>query len=55
MKGTRMAWVAIDGRRVDGISLGPDDNGLLHVRDDRGQVHEVMSGDIQLAGQQRHQ
>ena len=51
MKGTRMAWVAVDGRKVEGISLGPDDDGLLHVLDDCGQVHEVLSGDIQLATQ----
>lgn len=49
MKGTRMAWVAIGGQRVEGISLGPDDEGLLHVLDDDGRMHEVMSGDIQLA------
>jgi len=49
MKGTRMAWVAIGGQKVEGISLGPDDDGLLHVLDDQGQVHEIMSGDIQLA------
>lgn len=51
MKGRRMAWVSIRGDRVDGISLGPDDDGLLHVQDDFGQVHAVMSGDIQLAMQ----
>ena len=48
MKGTRMAWVTLQGKRVDGVSLGPDDRGLLHVRDDNGLIHEVCSGDIEL-------
>jgi BirA family biotin operon repressor/biotin-[acetyl-CoA-carboxylase] ligase len=49
MVGKRLSWVSVSGRKVDGISLGPDDDGLLHVRDDNGIEHEVLSGDIQLA------
>jgi len=50
MKGKRLSWVSVKGERVDGVSLGPDDTGRLHVRDDSGEVHEILSGDIQLAG-----
>jgi len=34
-----------------GGSLGPDDSGLLHVLDDKGHMQEVLSGDVQLAGE----
>lgn len=47
--GKRLTWVSINRKKVDGVSLGPDDEGRLHVRDDEGNVHEVLSGDIQLA------
>ncbi|MCB2182537.1 MAG: biotin--[acetyl-CoA-carboxylase] ligase [Desulfobulbaceae bacterium] len=47
-RGKRLSWVTADRRIVTGISLGPDDSGRLHIRDDRGQVFEVLSGDIQL-------
>ncbi len=46
--GERLEWVTAGGKIVDGISLGPDDRGLLHVKDDQGRVHEVLSGDIRL-------
>jgi BirA family biotin operon repressor/biotin-[acetyl-CoA-carboxylase] ligase len=49
MVGKRLSWVSVTGKKIDGISLGPDDKGLLHVRDDSGVEHEVLSGDIQLA------
>lgn len=49
--GKRLAWVAVTGKKVEGISLGPDDQGRLHVQDDTGVIHEVMSGDIQLCSQ----
>lgn len=35
----RLSWLAPDGRVVTGISLGPDSEGLLRVRDDSGEVH----------------
>lgn len=47
--GKELTWVAVNGKKVFGTSLGPDDDGLLHVRDAKGVVHEVLSGDIQLA------
>lgn len=49
MLGKNLAWVAVDGKAVEGVALGPDDQGRLHIRDKTGCVHEVLSGDIQLA------
>lgn len=49
MLGKRLAWVAVSGEVVEGISLGPDDLGRLHIRDSAGNKHEVLSGDVQLA------
>lgn len=46
--GRRLAWVTPDGAVVEGIALGPDEQGLLHIRDDAGRVHEVLSGDLDL-------
>ena len=46
--GQRLAWVSVAGTIIEGISLGPDDTGRLHVRDEYGKVHEVLSGDIRL-------
>jgi len=47
--GLQVAWVNNQGRVVTGISLGPDEEGFLHIRDAQGQVHSVLSGDISLA------
>lgn len=49
--GQRLAWVSVAGTIIEGVSLGPDDNGQLHVRDDQGKVHMVLSGDIRLVSQ----
>ncbi len=46
--GKQLTWVTTRGKAVSGISLGPDREGLLHIRDDQGVVHEVLSGDIRL-------
>lgn len=46
--GQRLTWVTAGRKSVTGESLGADDDGLLHVRDDRGIIHEVLSGDIRL-------
>jgi len=48
MLGKNLAWVAVGGEVVEGVALGPDDQGRLHIRDKSGCVHEVLSGDIQL-------
>jgi len=47
--GQQVAWVNNQGKIVSGISLGPDEEGLLQIRDSRGVVHSVISGDISLA------
>jgi len=44
----RLTWVTQTGRAVNGISLGPDERGILHIRDESGDIHEVISGDINL-------
>lgn len=49
--GRETAWLACDGKIVTGISLGPDDQGQLRVRDREGTVHAVLSGDVRLAEQ----
>jgi len=49
MKGKRMTWLSVRNECIEGISLGADDSGLLHVLDDNGHMHEVLSGDVQLA------
>ncbi len=47
--GRQVSWVNTQGRIITGISLGPDEEGLLHIRDGQGQNHTVISGDISLA------
>ena len=49
IKGKEISCVEVGGRVVSGISLGPDENGVLHVQDSAGSVHQVLSGDINLA------
>jgi len=47
--GQQVSWLNTQGRVVTGISLGPDEEGFLHIRDGQGLVHSVISGDISLA------
>jgi len=47
--GLQVSWLNTQGRIITGISLGPDEEGFLHIRDAQGQVHSVISGDISLA------
>jgi BirA family transcriptional regulator, biotin operon repressor / biotin---[acetyl-CoA-carboxylase] ligase len=42
-------WLTNSGKIVFGLCEGPDDSGRLLVKDDRGKVHQVLSGDISLA------
>lgn len=46
--GKRLAWMTPTGKVVEGVSLGPDETGVLHIRDDSGLEHEVLSGDLTL-------
>lgn len=48
LAGRKLTWVTARGQAVNGISLGPDREGLLHIRDAHGRVHEVLSGDLSL-------
>ncbi len=48
MLGERMLWVNVSGEAIEGVSLGPDGQGRLHVKDDQGCEHEILSGDIRL-------
>lgn len=45
-----LSWVTPQGNKVTGVSLGPDEHGMLRVRDDQGVVHTVISGDVKLVG-----
>ena len=47
--GKKLVWLTADHRKIEGISLGPDSEGRLHIKDQNGLVHEVLSGDISLA------
>lgn len=47
--GRQVSWVNTQGKIITGISLGPDEEGLLHIRDGQGQSHTIISGDISLA------
>jgi BirA family biotin operon repressor/biotin-[acetyl-CoA-carboxylase] ligase len=49
--GRELEWVTMGGQVVRGLSLGPDQEGQLRIRDAAGQVHEVLSGDIALASE----
>jgi BirA family transcriptional regulator, biotin operon repressor / biotin---[acetyl-CoA-carboxylase] ligase len=50
LAGKYLSWVAQSGEVVSGISLGPDEQGILRLRDHAGVTHEVLSGDLKLAG-----
>jgi BirA family biotin operon repressor/biotin-[acetyl-CoA-carboxylase] ligase len=39
-----------DGAVIEGIALDVDDEGTLHVRDDGGHIHRVLSGELELSG-----
>lgn len=48
--GRDLEWLTQTGAAVRGLSLGPDEDGQLRIRDAAGMVHEVLSGDISLVG-----
>jgi len=49
-RGKELTWVTPQGKAVTGISLGPDADGVLRIRDRKGEIHEVISGDVKLVG-----
>jgi BirA family biotin operon repressor/biotin-[acetyl-CoA-carboxylase] ligase len=50
LAGKRTTWVTQTGEVVSGVSLGPDEQGLLRIEDETGAIHAVISGDITMAG-----
>ena len=50
IEGKVLTWVTPKGEAVTGVSLGPDADGLLRIRDKAGDIHTVISGDINLVG-----
>lgn len=53
LQGRWLEWVTNSGDVIVGRSEGPDENGQLLVRDEKGVLHEVLSGDITLADEKR--
>ena len=49
-KGKILTWVTLHGKEVTGLSLGPDVDGLLCMRDQAVDIHRVISGDVNLVG-----
>ncbi len=47
--GKEMECVGVTGKVIAGVSLGPDEEGLLHVKSKDGKVLTVLSGDVRLA------
>jgi BirA family transcriptional regulator, biotin operon repressor / biotin---[acetyl-CoA-carboxylase] ligase len=47
--GKEMECVSSEGKIVTGVSLGPDSEGQLYVKDSDGRIHTVLSGDIRIA------
>ncbi len=48
IKDRALTWVTPQGEKVIGISLGPDAEGILRIRDQAGDIHTVISGDLNL-------
>ncbi|MGV1100657.1 biotin--[acetyl-CoA-carboxylase] ligase [Thiovibrio sp. JS02] len=46
--GKTVSWLGSQGTIVTGLSLGPDEDGILHIRDQAGNTHTVISGDVSL-------
>ncbi|MEA3469963.1 MAG: biotin--[acetyl-CoA-carboxylase] ligase [Thermodesulfobacteriota bacterium] len=47
--GKEMQWVTRNKKVITACGMGPDANGQLLARDNSGRVHEILSGDVQLA------
>jgi BirA family biotin operon repressor/biotin-[acetyl-CoA-carboxylase] ligase len=53
LKSRWLEWVSHSHEIVTARSEGPDENGQLLVRDKKGVLHRVLSGDIRLAEQHK--
>lgn len=47
--GRELTWVTASRSMITGTSIGIDDQGILRIRDRLGEIHQVMSGDLNLA------
>lgn len=47
--GRNLQALAMDGQIVSGLSLGPDEDGVLLLQSATGQIHRILSGDVSLA------
>jgi BirA family biotin operon repressor/biotin-[acetyl-CoA-carboxylase] ligase len=50
IQGKILTWVTPQSKLVTGVSLGPDADGVLRIRDEAGTIHTVLSGDVNLVG-----
>jgi BirA family biotin operon repressor/biotin-[acetyl-CoA-carboxylase] ligase len=46
--GKWLTWLNPQGQKITGLSLGPDEDGLLYIKDTNGTVHPVLSGDLEI-------
>lgn len=46
--GQECTWLTAANEIIKGVSEGIDDHGQLYIRDEHGQLHAVLSGDVQL-------
>ncbi len=51
--GKKTECVDVHSKVISGVALGPDKNGILLLRDSNGQHHEILSGDLRLAGKRQ--
>jgi BirA family biotin operon repressor/biotin-[acetyl-CoA-carboxylase] ligase len=49
-RGKSLTWVTPSGKEVTGVSLGPGADGVLRIRDRKGTIHTILSGDVNLVG-----
>ncbi len=46
--GKWLTWMTPRGKKISGMSLGPDEDGLLHIRDSEGTSHPILSGNLKI-------
>lgn len=49
LKGKRAAWCTVRQEMVTGIAVSLADTGEYYIKDDKGVLHQVLSGDISIA------
>jgi BirA family biotin operon repressor/biotin-[acetyl-CoA-carboxylase] ligase len=47
--GKQLTWLTAGGEVIEGLCSGINNDGLLFITDATGKIHEVLSGDVQLA------